>query len=328
MTFDADRLPDIATDARRNGAWMRSRPTGLAPGDVLRWPGALPAFALTEVETSGSDRAQLTGIAAACSTIPHLPLGYGDEEIDDPEATGTDEDDAGSARLDVPDAADGILGAMHLVAGTTATTEQRRKWLEALEGTASDTPTLRAIASDINAPWWRWLPWTPGRWTPTAANAEEALWLAGTAVFTKAEGGKARNPKGQIDEIETKAHRIQPMAREIGRWADTTRALLRGEATIKTSRTDQPRVGLAIQLALLRPEPNRFRTWKTDLPGVETPVLASAAALCGLANGYSQLPTELRAEGRLEAVLAVRALRTAAPELRVIGWPSVDRATP
>ena len=108
------------------------------------------------------------------------------------------------------------------------------------------------------------------------------------------------------------------------RWLEETRPLVRGDASIRGYACKGGLVPLAIMMALLRPDPERFATWTEALPNTRTPVLVTAATLCGLGRGYSGVPAAMRSRGDLEAKLAVRALRAAVSGQLTVEWPGVD----
>ena len=87
-------------------------------------------------------------------------------------------------------------------------------------------------------------------------------------------------------------------------------------------------VELAIQLVLNRPDPGRFKTWFTDMPGLPPAVAWSAAALCGLLRGHRRLDSSFRGEAIQRELLSVHAMRVSNGAARNVAWPSVKANAP
>ena len=69
-------------------------------------------------------------------------------------------------------------------------------------------------------------------------------------------------------------------------WLDRTRRIIKTEETIACDDWRRNGAGLAIRLALLRPEPVTFKSWSKELPGLPPAVWWAAAILCGWRHGY------------------------------------------
>ena len=84
--------------------------------------------------------------------------------------------------------------------------------------------------------------------------------------------------------------------------------MLRGDCRVDLSDWKARPVSKAIQLVLARPEPSSFTKWKNDISTLPPTVWWSAAALCGLLNGYRRLPTSFRGTGTSSGYLAIYSL--------------------
>jgi alkylated DNA repair dioxygenase AlkB len=85
-------------------------------------------------------------------------------------------------------------------------------------------------------------------------------------------------------------------------------------------------VGKALQVLLLRPEPDHFSKWLQDLPGIPPALWFSAATLCGYLHGYRRLPTTFRGSSIQGRTLAIHALNVTNDSLHSVAWPFLDTA--
>ena len=106
--------------------------------------------------------------------------------------------------------------------------------------------------------------------------------------------------------------------RTVAAWLEQTRRLVSAEEPTSCDGWRQGGAGLAIRLALLRPDPLRFKSWSSDLPSLPPVVWWAAAILCGWRRGYRELDKNFRGDASVHEFLAARALAAS--------WPGGDSA--
>ena len=328
-------LPDVEVPVFERDHWtLRSPERFDSTGGWLFWPGLLPTFAIDGLSVPTEEhRQRLNDLAGQVSDIklPTEPsVGTNPEPVTPMHNWSGRELDAllDSLAERPPTAvsrnADTAHGAMSMAMWAVPRSEP---WIEMLTVSLSRDPSgLGPLAARLDAPWWEFPPWI--HITPeTAVEPETAWWLAGTEVL-RDRIGRGDDPTSAAESIATAAtHRGIPTARA-AEWLDSTRSILRSESGICLERWREEPVGLAIQLALLRPDPVRFASWTRDLSELPPAVWWSAAALCGLHRGYRRLPAEYRGTAAQQAILSVQALRVSASISERLRWPIVDDGQP
>jgi alkylated DNA repair dioxygenase AlkB len=109
-------------------------------------------------------------------------------------------------------------------------------------------------------------------------------------------------------------------------WRKQTLSVLRGNEEFRLDDWNQCPVGKALQVLLLRPQPEHFAKWLQDLPGIPPPVWFSAATLCGYLHGYRRLPANFRGSAVQRQTLAIQALKVTSDSREHVVWPFPDTA--
>ena len=171
--------------------------------------------------------------------------------------------------------------------------------------------TRRLDAQWLHLPWLVHDPSGPAR---DEADDQDGLWRAALRCMQWSTVGD-KSP-GALAEAIARAACLDGTNRTAQTWLDRTRRIIAAEETITCNGWRQNGAGLAIRLALLRPDPTRFKTWSTDLPGLPPAVWWAAATLCGWRHGYRVLDKRFRGDASLQEFLATRALAAS--------WPGCD----
>ena len=329
-------LPDVEVPVFERDHWTLRSPRRLDSATAwLFWPGLLPTFAIDGLSVPTEEhRRRLDGLAEQVSDIelPTEPsVGTSPEPVTPmPNRSGRELEALLNTLSEGPPtavsrSADAAHGAMSMAMWAVPRSEP---WIEMLTMSLSrDASGLGPLAARLGAPWWEFPPWT--RITPEtiAVEPETAWWLAGTEVL-RDRIDREDDPTSTAESIATSAtHGGIPKVRA-AEWLDSTRSILRSESGICLERWKEEPAGLAIRLALLRPDPVRFASWIHDLPELPPAVWWSAAALCGLHRGYRRLPSEYRGTVVQRAILSVQALRGSASIPEGLRWPIVDDGQP
>ena len=330
MRFDAAKLPALEVSVRRGDNWVSSRLGEFDATDAaLYWPGALPAFAIVEISVSSEEeRRRLEGLAQSVSNVDLADVGV----VVNPDAGGTVEPGdppTGLFRtLVVPKDLDALHGATSMAVWAVPRIDP---WLHLLTASlASDGTRLSAAAAAVDAGWWRFPPWTRPLEESRPSGVDERLWRAAVNVFRERPTEGRSRPRELAERIAEKATPLGDSACSDGitAWLRATHPVLRADSTIDFDAWRACPVGLALQLVLTRPEPERFRTWFQERPDLAPAVAWSAAALCGLLCGYRGLGKRFRGDSLQRELLAIHALRACGGDGADVAWPSLANEAP
>ena len=208
--------------------------------------------------------------------------------------------------LELPEALNAVHGAMAMAVWAVPRVEP---WIEVLkQALGLDAAGVEEGTRRLDAQWLQ-LPWLVHDLSGPArddVDDQEGLWRAALRCMQWSTVGDM-SPGALAERIAQVACQ-DGKNRTAERWLDRTRRIVAAEETITCDGWRQNGAGLAIRLALLRPEPMRFKSWSTDLPGLPPAVWWAAATLCGWRHGYRALDNKFRGDARLQEFLTIRAL--------------------
>ena len=312
LAFDVNKLPfpHARKDLGRDAA-------GTNDGDeprVVHWRAPIPLYAATKLEVSSSEqKARLLAMAGQFSNVclPEAEVG----DFVAPSPADGDRVAPETQSLELPETLNAIHGAMAMAVWAVPRVDP---WIEVLTQALSlDAAGVADGTRRLGARWLQ-LPWLvhdlsdPARDT---ADDQEGLWRAALRCMQWCAGDKS---PGVLAERIAHAACRDGRSRITQAWLDRTRRIVAADETITCDDWRRNGAGLAIQLALLRPDPMRFRSWSTDLPGLPPAVWWAAATLCGWRHGYRALDRKFRGDAGLKELLATRALEAS--------WPGGDSA--
>ena len=330
MRLDAAKLPALDVSVRRDGRWVSSRLGECDAADTaLYWPGVLPAFAIVRISVSSEEeRRRLEELARSVSNVDLAAVGV-DVNLDAGGTVELGDPPLGPSRtLVVPKDEDALHGATSMAVWAVPRIDP---WLDLLTASlASDGTRLSATAAVVDAGWWRFPPWTRPLEEPRPSGVDECLWRAAVDVFRERPAEGRPRPRELAERIAAEASPLGGSACSDGvaAWLEATHRILRADSTIYFDAWRACPVGLALQLVLTRPEPERFRTWFQDRPDLAPAVAWSAAALCGLLCGYRGLDKRFRGERFQRELLAIHALRACGGDGADVAWPSLADEKP
>lgn len=332
VRFDRATLPEIEIPVFAADGWTRRSLRRIGAADrFLYWPGALPTFGITGLSVSTKDRgARLAALARQVSNV-ELPVEPEVVEIPEDESAPPAFPGGGVAgALEAPAAvfsernrteADAAHGAMSLAVWAVPRND---RWFDLLTASLSSDRTGRAaMAARVEAPWWEFPPWLAPPPETVVSEGETELWL-GALEALRDPAGRAEAPQELAGRIAAAGRRRGASDDRVAAWLESTRSVLSGEEGVRLDRWRDRGVGLALQLALLRPDPVRFAAWNRDRSGLPPAVWWSGAALCGLRCGYRGLDPQFRGTATKRAVLSALALRLEGSELQRVPWPAVE----
>lgn len=318
LAFDVDKLP--FPDARRNIEQDVARDYDGSESRVVHWRAPIPLYAVKTVDVSSTEqKTRLLAMAGQYSNVslPDTEVAVSDFAVHPPAAGGPTVPETRS--LELPGTLNAIHGAMAMAVWAVPHVEP---WIEVLRQALGWYATeVAAGAGRLNAQWLQ-LPWLiddlPGP-ARSDANDQERLWRAALSCM-RWPTIEDESPGALAEKIAQAACR-SGSNRAAETWHERTRRIIAAEEKITCKDWRQNGAGLAIQLALLRPEPMRFKSWNRDLSGLPPGVWWAAATLCGWRHGYRALDKHFRGDAKLQEFIASRALEAS--------WPSgVSTALP
>ena len=315
LAFAVDKLP--FPDARGD---LERRPEQNGDGDeprAVHWRAPLPLYAVEKVEVSTTDqKARLVAMAERFSNVclPSPNVAVGDCSVLSPPPD--DSAVPGAQPLELPETLNAIHGAMAMAVWAVPRVEP---WMEILkQALALDTAGVADGTRRLDARWLQlpWLALDPSAPAPDSADDQEGLWRAALRCMQWSTVGVA-SPDALAERIVQVACR-DGTNRTAKVWLDRIRRIVSAEEPISCDGWRRNGAGLAVQLALLRPDPSRFKSWSRDLPGLPPAVWWAAATLCGWRHGYRELDRKFRGDASLREFLSSRALAAS--------WPGGDSA--
>ena len=322
LSLNASKLPDLDTLVLRNGQWMPACLHDLRTADdAVRWPGAIPAFAISSVAVSSSEeKDRLIGMSRVASNLDLSDIQIIVADAMDNCEFATDSCCEVKAALVIPASQDSIHGALTMAVWAVPRIDP---WMDVLQASvAADPSRLLEATIAVDASWWRFPPWRQRAERP--GTPADCLWLAAVDTF---QGDCNEKPSGTRDLLVRIAehateHGCAEFNDVIAAWHDSTARILRSDATVQIQNWRKNPVGVAIQLVLTRPEPDRFKTWFKDMPDLPPGVAWSAATLCGLLNGYKRLAKDFRGCTLQRELLSIEALSVCSPQSAKLNWPN------
>ena len=322
LGLNASKLPNLEMPIFRKGQWVLGRLRDVQlPDDAVYWPGAIPAFAISSVSVSSTEeKHRLIGMARGASNLDlsDLPIDIADADDKCVRASGPPCET--KDELSVPPGQDTICGGLTMAVWAVPRIDP---WMDVLQASvAADPDRLAEATANVGATWWRFPPWQQ-RHERAQTNAEY-LWLAAIDVFQDDCYERQLRPRDLLERTAKRAIGLghEECDDEIAAWQASTARILRSEATVQLQDWRKNPVGVAIQLVLTRPDPDRFKTWFKDMPNLPPGVAWSAATLCGQLNGYKRLATAFRGCALQRELLSISALSACSPQLAKIPWPS------
>ena len=315
LAFAVDKLP--FPDARRDLETCVEQDVDGDKPRIVHWRAPLPLYAVEKVEVSATEqKVRLVAMAGQLSNVclPGPEPDVGDFSVPSPPSDGSADQEARS--LELPEALNAIHGAMAMAVWAVPRVDP---WIELLkQALGLDAAGVAEGAGRLDARWLQ-VPWlahdlsAPG---PDGADDQEWLWRAALRCMQWSTASDM-SPGALAERIAQVACR-NGENRTVAAWLEQTRRLVSAEEPISCDGWRQGGAGLAIRLALLRPDPLRFKSWSRDLPGLPPGVWWAAAILCGWRRGYRELDKNFRGDASLQELLAARALAAS--------WPGGDSA--
>ena len=302
LAFAVDKLP--FPDARRDLETCMDQDVDGDKPRIVHWRAPLPLYAVEKVEVSATE--QKVRLVAMAGQLANVCLPGPEPDVSDfsvPSPLSYGSADQTTRSLELPEALNGIHGAMAMAIWAVPRVDP---WIELLkQALRLDAAGVAEGTGRLDARWLQF-PWlahdlsAPG---PDDADDQEWLWRAALRCMQWSTASDM-SPGALAEKIAQVACR-NGENRTVAAWLEQTRRLVSAEEPISCDGWRQDGAGLAIRLALLRPDPLRFKSWSRDLPGLPPGVWWAAAILCGWRRGYRELDKNFRGDASLQEFLAV-----------------------
>ncbi|MYF09377.1 MAG: alpha-ketoglutarate-dependent dioxygenase AlkB [Rhodospirillaceae bacterium] len=310
LAFDVDKL--AFPDARKG---LELIVAGNEDGDeprVVPWCAPIPLYAVRAVEVPSSEmKTHLLAMAGQFSNVS-LPdttiatTGFAREHRPAGDYTFPE-----TQPLELPESLNAIQGAMMMAIWAVP---RVGPWIEVLrKALGGDAAGVAERIGKLDAQWLEH-PWLFEHVTGSARDATDdqgRLWRAALRCMRWPTAGN--DAPGALAEKIAEAACGNDTNRTVDTWLDRTLRIIAADETIVCAGWRQNAAGLAIQLALLRPDPVRFKSWNRDMSGVPPGVWWAAATLCGWRHGYRDLDKEFRGDANLQEFVAICALEASRP---------------
>ena len=308
ITFDPRKFPFPALRAQ-----LAQTAAGAADETTpLSWRGPIPLFSVTKLEVASNEhRTRLLALAGQFSNVslPPTEIVVAGRDIASSAMPHASSDKRPALRL--PDKLNAIQGALAMAASTAPREEP---WTRVLQHALDREPSsFRSGAERINAPWLQ-LPWLD-RETIKPSQSERGdqgrLWSA--AMSTLQWPNAESQSQAVLAEKIARAASAESPNPAADLWLMQTLDIISAREPVIYAGSADEHAGLAIQLALLRPDPVRFSSWPTSMPDLPPSVTWAGAILCGWRHGYLELDRSFRGDAALQETIATSALAAAVP---------------
>lgn len=301
--FDCAKLPSVNVLARSTEKWAECHLSEIVPEHhAVAWNGPLPLFAVERFAVATSrDRGHLLAMAGGFQDL-EIP-----EQSIDVEFIAVE-----LAPVDHPALTDGAMPPLNwdalrgAAAMATWAVPAIDPWLNLLcEALQDGTPNQSA--HPLHASWWTTSPWSSRHETVS----DDPLWTAILHVLSVLKSDRDLRPRSVLKDICIRAKDIGCDSLRLDSLMDSTTRLLEDRATIETAGLKKDPLGLALQLLLLRPTPERFVTWRDDWPAIPPAAWWTGATLAGYLSGFRSMPIRFRGSRDARRVLALRTWKLA-----------------
>jgi alkylated DNA repair dioxygenase AlkB len=297
--FDRAKLPPVGLLAWRDGAWSTCSLSDL--GDdvkTISWNGPLPLFAVERFTVDSlKNRSHLLVLVGGFDDVVALeqPIEVGsiasaDDFVRHPATT---------SPMVMPRNWDALRGAAAMAVWGVPSIDP---WLDLLcRSLSAGEPSTEA--NWVQAPWWRQPLWSC---RTDASTGIPALWQAIVSELSRPGLLKEWRPAAILDAVCVRARALGESEERLARLTETSLALLDDQGTVDTLGLKDDTLGLALQLLLLRPAPERFIGWREEWPGIPPGAWWTGVTLSGYLKGYRLLSKDWRGTPQARRGVALR----------------------
>ena len=303
--FDPLRLPSVPVQVFKGGTWATCGLSSInGDFEALAWDGPLPLFAVERFcAASITERAHLIALAQG---FADLELPVQEITVEQPKVMAfpiiIPESRVAAARP--PGNWNALRGAAAMASWSVPTIDP---WLDLLCDSLQ-SERMSGAAELLKAPWW---------FNPLWASNEyiaDQMWRAVLEELNEVRSGRKLQPKAFLAAVCARAETLGCESSRVDQlWVQTNR-LLNDEGTIESEGIGDDVLLLALQLFLLRPDPERFVGWREDWPAMPPGAWWTGATLTGFVCGFRALPPHFRGSPAARKILALRTWRLSKPD--------------
>jgi alkylated DNA repair dioxygenase AlkB len=300
--IEPEELPDVVISVWRNETWSEIRPNDLLDSDSqLIWPGPIPLSAVSQFTVkSVTDNIKLLALSKSFSNVPAPGVSV---EVQDypfePRVSALPRKNRRRPRP--PTDWNAIRGAAAMAAwaipGITP-------WIKLFCSSLTEKYS-ESLAADVRAPWLSRLPWQPYG-DSTKSSSTSHLWHAILATFQQARVREQWQPVELLKDIRNRVEIMGGNTPDTQDLYDDTVEILQDKRRVNFQRGVDDPLGLALQLVLLRPVPEKFVSWNEELSSSRPVVWWIGAILSGLLQGFRDLDAKFKGTPQTRHVLALR----------------------
>lgn len=298
--FDPAKLPATTVMTWRGSEWHAASTRSCTPDDsIVALPCPLPLFAVHHFSV-GSENVRLRLLAMARSfadmDVPVQPFEVGSPRHVEPPAEKPDL----PVYWQPPENWDALRGAAATAAFAVPAIDP---WVELFCQWLRDGVASPELVDRLRVPWLRAAPWTA---TEEVQNSLPGLWRA--AVEELSVPGRLREwrPKSLLSAICDRAMSLGEAPKRLQNFYEGAFKLLNDLGTVAECGARDDDLALSLQLLLLRSSPERFASWREDLPAIPPGSWWTGMILSGYLQGFRALPKQFRGtpESRMFAALS------------------------
>ena len=306
--FDSVRLPATAVMVWRGREWHEASTRSWTPDDsVVALACELPLFAVHHFSV-GSENVRTKLLAFSRSfadiSVPAQPFEVALPRHVEPPT----ERPQLSVRWLPPENWDALRGAAATAAFAVPAIDP---WVELLCQWLRDGVARPELTDRLRVPWLRVAPWTEAEDVRTSLPG---LWRAAVEVCSAPGRLKEWRPKNVLSAICDRARSLGEVPKRLQSFHDGATKLLNDLGTVAEFGARDDDLALSLQLLLLRSSPERFASWREDLPAIPPAAWWTGMILSGYLQGFRALPKQFRGTPESRMFVALSTWEYGAPE--------------
>lgn len=299
LRIDPELLP-LQTSLNASPAdWHPKESTEYVPSSqVIVWPHVLPLSCVKEIAVLEEEHLQRLASVEYMAGNLRLPLAPVLRHDIDPEAIFYPQiDELHSNACLPPRELDAYRGSICMAFWGVP---KMRPWINALcESLRPKGCVSKEFDSDLPS-WIRILPWDinsfPAQDQPE--SLDDSFWkvaIPELVISCDSQDFSAYEFVDRCAGLLMQKRVLDPeLIASIEDWQRSTIDLLNGTKSFKLPTEVNESIPIALQMVLLRPKPEQFRSWVHDYPDVPVAIWFAGLLLCGLLAGYHRLPLVFR----------------------------------
>jgi len=306
--FDLTRLPATTVMVWRGREWHEASTRSWTPDDsVVALACQLPLFAVHHFSV-GSENVRMKLLAFSRSfadiNVPVQPFEVALPRHVEPPA----EKPHLSVRWQPPENWDALRGAAATAAFAVPAIDP---WVELLCQWLRDGVAHPELTDRLRVPWLRAAPWTKAE---EVRNSLPGLWRAAVEEFSAPGRLREWRPKNVLSAICDRAMALDEAPKRLQSFFDGATKLLNDLGTVADCGARDDDLALSLQLLLLRSSPERFASWREDLPAIPPGAWWTGMILSGYLQGFRALPKQFRGTPESRVFVALSTWEYGAPD--------------